>query len=988
MIKKIILLLVSLTYLYAQPQTEKFSLAHKAFEDNNFSLALKLFKDITAEGELELQQLAASKYYIAECFLNMDQLDAAVVEFEVFLDEYKFSNYRATVFYKLGSIYFTKREYRKARERLASLTEEFPYSEFHGSSFYWIGETYSSENKFVEAEENFREAIANKRTNKYIVNSIYSLGQLYEKIGDYNKAITNYDELLTYYKLSPLAPKAQLRIGICYFNKQDYDNAILELTDDEIKQLPFAEVSEARFFLANSHARLREYNEASQLLAELTTNVKDQQFLNKILFSKAWIDFQQTKYNDAFAKFNTLNNSATDSLKILSLFWSGECKRYLGDAKSADLIFKEFIEKYPSHRLASKAQLGRGSVFISQSNSTDAEEALRNATISSDKQTKAKAYTMLGELRLNATRYDEASRYFSEAIKLRPDQQDLRNRSQLGYSVSEYFMNKFNEAEKNLLELKERDKTFESDKVNFYLAEIYITQKKYSAALKHYNLIKTTDRSILRQTTLGKAYTYFNMKDFANAIFFYNDYIEKYSGEKNLSEVKLRLADSYFGSKSFDKAASIYKNLFSGDRLNEDNDLAFYQYCQSLFKAGKSNEAKNAFEELQRKFPNSKFTDEAQYVIGWIDFQRNDYNSAIAGYRKLINRYPRSELRPLAIYNIGDAYFNQGNYDSSIVYYTKVLDQFPNSQYVIDAVNGIQYAFVAKDQPENAISFIESFISVNSNSKFSDQIFFKKGDLYYSIDNYNEAITSYKEFISRYSSSNLVSNAYYWIGKCAFALKNENEAISNYNMARQRSPKSDIGISSTLELARIYSDKKQYENAIRVLDETIAANSTSNQIAEMLFIKGETETKAKYINEAISTFEQIVNYYEGTIFAVKAKVELGKVQIENANYSKAQEYLREISEKRLDDVGAQAQYYLGVSLYNQGNYDDAVTAFVRTRSIFSGYDEWHTKSLLMLGECFIKLNDKARAKEMFRSVLNRHSDGDYAIEAKRKLRGL
>lgn len=986
--KKIIVLLFSLTYIFAQPQTEKFYLAHKAFEDNNFSLALKLFKEISAEGKLEQQQLASAKYFSAECFLNLDQLDAAAVEFELFLDEYKFSNYRATVLYKLGSIYFTKREYRKARERLASLTAEFPYSEFHGSSFYWIGETYSSENKFAEAEENFREAVANKRTNKYVVNSMYSLAQLNERMGEFGKAIAIYDELLTYYKLSPLAPKAQLRIGVCYFNQQDYDNAILELTDPEIKQLSFDEIAEARYFLANAHARLQEYDEASQILNELSSNISEPQFLNRIEFSKAWIDFQKTKYSEAFTKFKALSETSNDSLKVLSLFWSGECKRYSGDSKSADAIFKDFIEKFPSHRLAAKAQLGRGSVFIAQSNASDAEEALKNATISNDKQTKSKAYTMLGELRLNAKRYDEAARYFSEAMKLKPDQQDLKNRTQLGFAVSEYFLNKFNEAEKNLTELKERDKTFESDKVNFYLAEIYFATKKYSAALKHYNLIKTTDKLIQRQTILGKAYSYFNLKDFVNSIFFYNDYLEKYSNEKNLAEIKLRLADSYFGSKNFDKAASIYKELFSRDRLSADNDLAFYQYCQSLFKAGKSNEAKNAFEELQQKFPSSKYIDEAQYVIGWIDFQKNDYNSAIASYRKLISRYPRSELKPLAIYNIGDAFFNQGSYDSSIVYYSKVLEMFPNSKFILDAVNGIQYAYVAKEQPENAIAFIDSFISANADSKFSDQIFFKKGDLYYSIDNYNEAVRAYKEFIGKYPSSSLVANAYYWIGKCAANLKNQTEATNNYNFARQRSPKSDIGISSSLELAKIYSENRQYESAIRVLDETIALNSTSNQVAELLFVKGENESKAKRSSEAASTFEQIAGYYEGTIFAAKAKVELGKFEIENKNYSKAQEYLREISEKRLDDVGAQAQFYLGVSLFNQGNYNDAVTAFVRTRSIFSGYDEWYTKALLMLGDCFIKLEDKAQAKEMYRSVLSRHPEGEYAAEAKRKLRGL
>ncbi|KAF0150884.1 MAG: outer membrane assembly lipoprotein YfiO [Ignavibacteria bacterium] len=986
--KKIIVLFISLTCIFAQPVTEKFSQAHKAFEDNNYSLALKLFKEINAEGKLEQQQLAAAKFFSAECFLNLDQLDAAAVEFEIFLDEYKLSNYRATALYKLGSIYFTKREYRKARERLAALTSEFPFSEFHGSSFYWMGETYASENKFVEAEENFREAIANKRTNKYVVNSIYSLAQLYEKSSSYSQAISKYDELLTYYKLSPLAPKAQLRIGVCYFYQQDYDNAILELTDSEIKFLSLDEIAEAKFFLANSHARLQEYDEASQILNELVSNVTDQQFLNRIQFSKAWIDFQQTKYIDAFTKFKSLSESSTDSLKILSLFWSGECKRYLGDSKSADTIFKNFIDKYPSHRLAAKAQLGRGSVFISQNNSADAEEALRNATISTDKQTKTKAYTMLGELRLSAKRYNDASRYFSEAIKLNPDQQDLRNRAQLGYAVSEYFLNKLSDAEKNLTELKDRDKSFESDKVNFYLAEISFASKKYSAALKHYNLIKTTDKPILRQTILGKAYTHFNMKDFANSIFFFNEYIEKHSTEKNLAEVKLRLADSYFGSKNFDKAASIYKELFSRDRLNADNDLAFYQYCQSLFKAGKTDEAKDAFEELQHKFPRSKYTDEAQYVIGWIDFQKSDYNSAIAAYRNLIKRYPHSELNPIAIYNIGDAFFNLGSYDSSIVYYSRVLEMYPNSQYVLDAVTGIQYAYVAKDQPENAISFIDSFVSANVNSKFNDQMFFKKGDLYYSIDNYNAAANIYKEFISKYPSSSLIANAYFWIGKCAANLRNETEAIKNYNLAKQRSPKSDIGISATLQLAKIYFDKKQFESAILVLDETIALNSTSNQVAEMLFTKGENESKANKKEEAVSTFEQIANYYEGTIFAAKANVELGKIMIENKNFVEAQEYLRVVSEKRLDDVGAQAQYFLGVSFFKQGSFNEAVTAFVRTRSIFSAYDEWHTKSLLMLGDCFVQLNEKTKAKEMYRAVLARNPEGEYAAEAKRKLRGL
>ncbi len=106
------------------------------------------------------------------------------------------------------------------------------------------------------------------------------------------------------------------------------------------------------------------------------------------------------------------------------------------------------------------------------------------------------------------------------------------------------------------------------------------------------------------------------------------------------------------------------------------------------------------------------------------------------------------------------------------------------------------------------------------------------------------------------------------------------------------------------------------------------------------------------------------------------------------NYEEAQSLLKKVGEKRTDDIGAQAQYYYGVLLFNQNKIEDAISALVRVRSVYGAYDEWYSKSLLKLGDCYVKLKDKKQAREMYRAVLSKHPTGELATEAKRKMNQL
>jgi TolA-binding protein len=984
----ILLLLFIITDLTAQTLKAAFDDALNLYQSKNYSSAYDLFKSISRDKSVNENEKSSSLLYAAECLSKLNQLDGAASEYESFLKLYPQSSFRESVLYELGTIYYHNREFRKARENLSRLIYEYPLSTNLGSAYYWLGESFSAENKFIDAEENFKEAISRRNENNFITNSIYALGLLYERTGDYNSAVTHYDELLTYYRNSPLAPRTQLRIGICYFALKEYDSAVLELTDPQINNLTSQEIVEAKYFLANSFIRLKDYKNAATIFEELKSDSNDQFFHNKINYSLAWIKFQKNEFSDAFKIFDELARIENDTIAIQSLFWSGECKRYLGESILANEIFDRFLKKYPDHSFAARAQLGKGTSYFSQNLSQEAETSLYKAINSNDLYARGKAYSLLGELKLNQKLFSESKNYFLESIKLTANIPGIYNGAVLGLGVSEFFLGNYDGAVRNLEIIKKRAKDFETDKTNFYLAESYLMRGEYSAAIKHYNQISADNNELKKPSIYGKAYAYFNLKDFPNAIYYFNEYVTKYRNDQNVNDARLRLADSYFGIKNFDKASQIYRELFTSDKLISNDDQTYYQYCQSLFKAGKSNNAIEEFIKLQQKFPRSRFADASQYVVGWIYFQQNNFRAAIENYEKLLTKYPSSSLKPIAFYSIGDSYFNLGDYEASINYYNRVLTEFPNTPYILDAVNGIQFAYLAKEEPENAVSFIDQFVAINPSSKYSDQIFIKKGDIYYSSNDYNNAIIAYQEFIQKFPSSALIPNAYYWIGKSAEFLKRETEAIDNFNKVLSINLKSTIGISAAIDLANIYTNRNDFNPAIRVLNSSIDAQPTSNRIPELLYLRAVAEIKSEFLDDAYKTLDQIITYYDGSIFAAKSKIELSLLEINKKNFDNALILLKELAEKRLDDIGARAQYLIGLTYYEQNNFNDAIIAFVRVRSVYSSYDEWFTKSLLKLGDCYLKLNDKQQAREMYRAVINRHKTGELAQEANRKLKQL
>ncbi len=980
----IVILLSFAAILRAQAPEVLYGDAMNSFARGAYSSALQKFEEYIANPDVQVPQLPAAHFYAAECLNEMGDFSGAVFEYEKVAGFYRLSNFREEALYKLGLAYNINKDYTRGKERLLQLITDYPRSELLAQAQYWVAENLLAESIYDEAIAFYQLSANSKKNNPFQSTSIYKIAGIYEILGQYQKAIDTYDSLLTYFRNTPLSVPAQYRIGYSYFKLHLFENAVIEISNPALNELPREKQLEASYILGASFFSSADYIQADSIFSSLLKESLNDETKRQILYSLAWTRFQRKIFPDAQKMFNTLAQGS-DSLSRISLYWKGEAQRYQGRQNEALKTFEEYIKKFPASILTRSAQYQIGLIYFEQKQYQKARSFLLNASSTGEGDLRARIFTILGELELTRENIPSAIQYFNSALDLDYIAAIYVNRAQFGIGVAYYKNGDFTKAEKALSKLENTSANFEPEKINFIIGECYFAREKYSDALARYKKVSLTNEEFGASGIYASAYCYYNLHDYDNAAYLFTDFIKKFVYDNRINDARLRLADSYLATKKYSQAVNEYKDLTKAGAKNAD--YALYQSGLALFKSGKTEDALAQLKRLGEKYPKSLYADNGLYLQGWMKFQGGNLQDAIARYQQLLLVSPRSKLVPQVMYSIGDCYYNAGNYDSAIINYERVVDNFPNSSSVYDAINGIQLAYSAKGDVQAASEVIEKY-SRNKGWNYADQLYLKKGELFYNQGNYAEARDSYESFLSMFPNSKLLPQALYWIGKCSQLLGDSERAMENYRIVFYRHTKSEEAESAVIEWGKMLLQLERIEEALALYENALDKLKGSNSIPEILYWKGMAAKKKGDSATAFDAFDELAIYYENNLFADKARLELGIIELDAKRFPNAVKYFQQLASKRTDDIGAASQYYLGVINQMQDKMQDAITQFVRTLNSFANYDEWVTKSYLRLGECYEKLKDTKKAREMFKLVVDKHKNDEYGKEAQTKLRKL
>lgn len=110
-----------------------------------------------------------------------------------------------------------------------------------------------------------------------------------------------------------------------------------------------------------------------------------------------------------------------------------------------------------------------------------------------------------------------------------------------------------------------------------------------------------------------------------------------------------------------------------------------YQAAFNLLKQAEYNKAIDAFDKFLVKYPNSQYSENAQYWMAEALYVTRRYNEAITEYMKLVSTYPQSQRVPNSLLKIGYSYYELGQADEAQKILQDLIRKFPGTTAARDA---------------------------------------------------------------------------------------------------------------------------------------------------------------------------------------------------------------------------------------------------------------------------------------------------------------
>jgi tol-pal system protein YbgF len=105
-----------------------------------------------------------------------------------------------------------------------------------------------------------------------------------------------------------------------------------------------------------------------------------------------------------------------------------------------------------------------------------------------------------------------------------------------------------------------------------------------------------------------------------------------------------------------------------------------YNDGYQTYQKGDMEGARRKFEAFLKQYPNTSFSDNAQFWIGETYYAKKDYEKAILEYEKVMVKYPEGDKVPAALLKQGLAFLELGDKANARNLLRRVMDRYPQSE--------------------------------------------------------------------------------------------------------------------------------------------------------------------------------------------------------------------------------------------------------------------------------------------------------------------
>ena len=551
---------------------------------------------------------------------------------------------------------------------------------------------------------------------------------------------------------------------------------------------------------------------SAELLFRKTVESNDE-YRDRGWFYLARTIYQQGKYKVAIFEFNSfLTKCRTESLRIESRFWIGECYYNLKENLKAIEEYTRFLEKSTDNDIILTAHDRIASIYYNQNRYEEAiiewETAIKK---NSDKIQNAEFVLKIGDALFKNEKYDNALERLNPLLSAKIDSE---KKSEVRLIIGRIYQ----------LQNEDRKALVVFNAIPSYLAETYPFWDVYYFRAMSY---LKTDRESLAKTDLelfsiiGKKSEFYydglyeygkillnstkpeggidilekvwenqDRKDLSvkSALLIADFFIEKepqrsitylekyrtYEDEELRKSIIITLSKAYFKNENFDKAESILKIYLSTYPYDPNIDEVKFIQARILLEKDDIEGATQIFNDLKMNNPFSKFLNDTDYYLALVNIKKGRKNESIALLKKYAaskNANYRSDAHRL----LAELYLESEDIRNAETEVNILLNSFSNYTGIDKLIYKLALTMDGKNN-QSSTKYFNILQNRYPDSKYTMLINIVNGNKFFANKNYSRAITHYEKFLN----SNIEESrgvAYYNLVQSYFNLKEYNKVI-------------------------------------------------------------------------------------------------------------------------------------------------------------------------------------------------------------------
>jgi len=480
-------------------------------------------------------------------------------------------------------------------------------------------------------------------------------------------------------------------------------------------------------------------------------------------------------------------------------------------------------------------------------------------------------------------------------------------------------------------------------------------------------------------------------KNYTQALNFFKKYKDESSfvpsNADRYIDNMLRLADSYFITGQYEKAAETYG--FVSSKRVITSDYAIFQQGIIYGLLDKPDLKIATLRNIPQNYTKSIYVDDAIYELGVEYLEQNNYSTAEGFFKKLLTEHPLSPHIANAYLKLGLLNYNQKKEEQAISYYKEVIKKFPKTTESEVALDALEIIYVQGGRGDEYLDMLSTIPGAKVRLSYQDSLLYESAITNYREGNCAKAISGFKTYLTKFGlNAFFYISANYMKADCEYKDKKYEEALPNLKIVAEAA-RNEFTEKAALRVARIYYIKKDYKNALPYYD-ILNKNATNkdNTIESLLGLMRCNYQLGDFINAKKYAIEILPQSNVPKDVLVETNMNLGRIAMMDKNWRTAQFHFNYVQKENKAALGAEALYNKADIAYNTSKSDSCKSLVFKLNDDFASYENWVVKGFILLSDVYRDEKDYFQARATLQSIIDNTEIPDLLATAKRKLEEL